>query len=144
MTYTLILTFFTILTKLIPCVIFFQLFCECVFFPHHTGSTGGSDCLPGLLCALHCDCQPGALWHGILATLPCCKLSLYTTLYNSTLIIQSSINQLWGANFMKRLKLNQLSLCIRFEPQNRLKSVREIGPCIIQTCLLPPTRYFTA
>ena len=33
-----------------------------------------------------------------------------------------------GANFTNRLKLNQLSLCIRFQSQNRLKSVREIGP----------------
>ena len=34
-----------------------------------------------------------------------------------------------GANFTNRLKLSQLSLCIRLKPKNRLKSVREIGPC---------------
>ena len=33
-----------------------------------------------------------------------------------------------GANFTNRLKLDQLSLCVRFEPPNRLKSVCEIGP----------------
>ena len=33
-----------------------------------------------------------------------------------------------GANFTNRLKLSQQSLSIRFKPQNRLKSVREIGP----------------
>ena len=35
-----------------------------------------------------------------------------------------------GANFTNRLMLSQLSLCIRFKSQNRLKSVREIGPRI--------------
>ena len=34
-----------------------------------------------------------------------------------------------GANFTNRLKLSQLSLCIRFKPKNRLKSVHEISPC---------------
>ena len=33
-----------------------------------------------------------------------------------------------GANYTNRLKLSHLSLCIRFKPQNRLKSVSEIGP----------------
>ena len=33
-----------------------------------------------------------------------------------------------GADFTNRLKLSQLSLCIRIKTQNRLKSVREIGP----------------
>ena len=33
-----------------------------------------------------------------------------------------------GANFMNRLKLSQLSLCIRFMTISRLKSVLEIGP----------------
>ena len=33
-----------------------------------------------------------------------------------------------GANFTNRLKLSHLSLSIKLKPQNRLKSVREIGP----------------
>ena len=33
-----------------------------------------------------------------------------------------------GANFTNRLKLRQLSLCIRFKPKNKLKSLCEIGP----------------
>ena len=33
-----------------------------------------------------------------------------------------------GADFTNRLKLRQLSLCVRFKPKNRLKSVSEIGP----------------
>ena len=33
-----------------------------------------------------------------------------------------------GAHFTNRLKLSQLSLCLRFKLQNRLKSVHEIGP----------------
>ena len=33
-----------------------------------------------------------------------------------------------GADFTNRLKLSQLSLCVRFKPKNRLKSVREIDP----------------
>ena len=32
------------------------------------------------------------------------------------------------ANFMNGLKLSQLSLCVRCQPQHRLKSVREIDP----------------
>ena len=38
------------------------------------------------------------------------------------------VNTSPGANFTNRLKLSQLSLCVRFKPKNRLKSVREIGP----------------
>ena len=33
-----------------------------------------------------------------------------------------------GANFTNRLRLGQLSLCVRFKPKNRLKFVHEIGP----------------
>ena len=32
-----------------------------------------------------------------------------------------------GALFMNKLKLSQLSLCVRFKAQNSLNSVREIG-----------------
>ena len=35
-----------------------------------------------------------------------------------------------GANFMSRLKLSQLSLCVKFKPKFRLKSVHDIGPSI--------------
>ena len=47
-------------------------------------------------------------------------------IYGCNLAYQAT-SQNPGANFTNRLKLSHLSLCIRFKPQNRLKSVGEIG-----------------
>ena len=60
------------------------------------------------------------------------KIPLYQILvpYFSLIKILREMRVAWapGANFTNRLKLSQLSLCIRFKPQNRLKSVHEIRP----------------
>ena len=55
-----------------------------------------------------------------------------TWLINPTWVIHKVSKSLHrpGVDFSKRLKLSQLSLCIRFKPQNMLKSVSEIGPSI--------------
>ena len=44
------------------------------------------------------------------------------------LVPSRAVSNRAGANFTNRLELSHLSLCIRFKPKSRLKSVREIGP----------------
>ena len=41
-----------------------------------------------------------------------------------------------GADFTNKLKLSQLSLCVRFQPQNRLKSVSESAPGLTDLYLI--------
>ena len=47
-------------------------------------------------------------------------------LFHLNNIVMTFYTLTW-ANFTNRLRLSQLSLCIRFKPKNRFKSVCEIG-----------------
>ena len=52
----------------------------------------------------------------------------FTLIFYNYTMHTATASQRTGVNFTNRLKLSQLSLCTIFKPQNRLKSVHEIGP----------------